>query len=65
MENIGNSENDLNLFEFQKKFSSDEDCLKHLSSIKWNSGFECKKCSIHTIVKVQKSSIDSVAAATM
>lgn len=47
MENIGNSENDLSLFDFQKKFATDIDCLKHLSSIKWDSGFECKKCK-HT-----------------
>ena len=47
MENIGNSENDLSLFDFQRKFATDSDCLKHLSSIKWDAGFECKKCK-HT-----------------
>jgi hypothetical protein len=44
MEKIGNAKTDLSLFEFQKKFTSDRDCLKHLSSLKWDSGFECKKC---------------------
>ena len=47
MENIGNSENDLSLFEFQTKFTTDRDCLKHLSEVKWNDGFVCKKCN-HT-----------------
>ena len=47
METVGNSITDLSLFDFQKKFSSDADCLKHLSSIKWDAGFECKKCK-HT-----------------
>lgn len=44
MEKIGNSETDLSLFDFQKKFTSDRDCLEHLSLLKWDSGFECKKC---------------------
>ena len=33
MESVGNSVNDLSLFEFQKKFSSNDDCLKHLCSL--------------------------------
>jgi hypothetical protein len=37
----------LSLFEFQRMFSSSEDCLKYLSDIKWQSGFVCKKCG-HT-----------------
>ena len=35
------------LLEFTERFSSDEACLKYLSDIKWNSGFECRKCK-HT-----------------
>ncbi len=34
----------LTIFEFQEKFKDDEDCLKHLSNIKWAKGFKCKKC---------------------
>lgn len=34
----------LTIFEFQEKFKSDEDCLEHLSNIKWANGFTCKKC---------------------
>lgn len=47
MEKIGNLENDLSLFEFQTKFSTEKSCIAHLSSIKWKNGFECKKCK-HT-----------------
>jgi hypothetical protein len=39
MEKVGNSYSDLSLFEFQKKFSSDDDCLKHLASVKWEAGY--------------------------
>jgi transposase-like protein len=45
MENIGNASTDLSLFEFQKKFTTDRDCLNHLAEIKWSDGFKCKKCN--------------------
>lgn len=35
------------LLEFTIRFSTDKDCLKYLSEIKWENGFECKKCQ-HT-----------------
>lgn len=41
---IGNKESDLSLFEFQAQFSTEQDCLKYLSDLKWKNGFECKKC---------------------
>jgi transposase-like protein len=44
---IGNKETDLNLFEFQTQFSTEKDCLEYLSILKWEAGFECKKCK-HT-----------------
>ena len=44
---IGNKEIEFSLFEFQTQFSTDRDCLEYLSGLKWNSGFECKKCK-HT-----------------
>lgn len=47
METIGKIENDLSLFEFQTKFSTERRCLEHLSLLKWQDGFECKKCK-HT-----------------
>lgn len=34
----------LSLFEFQKRFSSTEDCLAYLSELKWKDGFACRKC---------------------
>lgn len=45
MEKIGNLENDLSLFDFQTKFTTDRDCLEHLSNVKWKDGFICKKCN--------------------
>jgi transposase-like protein len=45
METIGNASTDLNLFEFQRNFATDRDCLKHLAEIKWSDGFKCKKCN--------------------
>ena len=44
---IGNKETDLSLFEFQAQFSIEKDCLEYLCSLKWDAGFECKKCK-HT-----------------
>lgn len=44
---IGKSTKDLSLFEFQAKFSTERDCIEYLSSMKWQDGFKCKKCS-HT-----------------
>lgn len=34
----------LSLFDFQKRFSTSEDCLKYLSNLKWSEGYTCKKC---------------------
>lgn len=41
---IGNKDTDLNLFDFQTQFSTEKDCLEYLSTLKWEAGFECKKC---------------------
>jgi transposase-like protein len=37
----------LSIFEFQKNFSSDEDCRKYLYDLKWSNGFTCRRCG-HT-----------------
>lgn len=37
----------LSLFEFQKRFSSKENCLSYLAELKWGDGFQCRKCG-HT-----------------
>lgn len=34
-----------NLLEFSDRFKTDEDCKEYLAEIKWNDGFECRKCS--------------------
>ncbi len=34
----------LSIFEFQQRFTCDEDCYKYLSEIKWQEGFNCPKC---------------------
>lgn len=33
-----------NLVAFTTRFSSDEDCKKYLSEIKWEEGYECRRC---------------------
>ena len=42
-----------NLLEFSDRFKSDEDCKEYLSGIKWNVGFECRKCG-HKKYQVRK-----------
>lgn len=37
----------LSLFEFQDRFKTSDDCLKHLAELKWKEGFICRKCG-HT-----------------
>ena len=32
------------VFEFQKRFSTEEDCLKFLIQSRWPSGFVCPRC---------------------
>jgi len=42
-----------NILDFTDKFKTDLDCLSYLASIKWENGYQCKKCghSKHTIRK--------------
>ena len=42
-----------NLLEFSDRFKTNEDCNKYLSQLKWESGYECKKCG-HTRCQVRK-----------
>ena len=37
----------VNLIKFHKAFSTDEDCYRYLSEIKWDKEYQCKKCG-HT-----------------
>jgi hypothetical protein len=34
----------LSLFEFQQRFSNDDDCMEHLATLKWPDGYICPKC---------------------
>lgn len=34
----------LTIFDFQKRFKNDEDCLSYLSELKWGNGYTCPKC---------------------
>lgn len=33
-----------NLIEFSERFKTDQDCRLYLSEVKWENGFECRKC---------------------
>jgi len=44
MEKLHNS---LSLFEFQQRFSTDNQCLAYLAAEKWKNGYACSKCG-HT-----------------
>jgi hypothetical protein len=37
----------VNSIKFHNTFSTDEDCYRYLSEIKWDTGYQCKKCN-HT-----------------
>lgn len=34
----------VNSIKFHKQFKDDESCLEYLSNIKWNTGYNCKRC---------------------
>ena len=34
----------VNSIRFNRQFQTDEDCYKYISEIKWQSGYNCKKC---------------------
>jgi len=42
-----------NLLEFFDRFKTDEECKEYLAGIKWNDGFECRKCG-HKKYQVRK-----------
>jgi hypothetical protein len=41
MENMFNG---VNILEFSKRFTCDEDCLDYLGELKWDKGFSCRRC---------------------
>jgi len=42
-----------NLVEFTERFKTDEDCKKYLADIKWESGYECRRCK-HVRATIRK-----------
>ena len=46
---------DLSLIDFQRKFSSDDECQKKLFSLKWPGGFICNQCKSqdYTFIKTR------------
>ena len=44
----------VNSIKFNKYFKDDNDCLKYLANIKWENGFECKKCKGDKFCKGKK-----------
>lgn len=40
--------------EFQKIFPTDFACLKYLEELKWNEGYECRKCANNKFIALQK-----------
>jgi len=41
---VGKKESELSLFDFQSKFSVEQDCKAYLSDLKWKDGYKCRKC---------------------
>lgn len=39
---------------FERKFSTDEQCFRHLACIKWSEGYRCKKCGNERYMKSKK-----------
>jgi hypothetical protein len=37
--------NGVNSIKFNQHFKTDEDCYSYIAGIKWENGYECKKCS--------------------
>lgn len=46
---------ELNLLEFQKKFSTEEACEKYLFAKRWPKGFKCPKCGHKPAQSVNRS----------
>jgi hypothetical protein len=36
--------NSLSLFDFQQRFTTDNQCLAYLAAEKWKNGYVCSKC---------------------
>jgi transposase-like protein len=45
----------VNSINFHKRFQNDSDCYRYLSELKWENGYECKKCGNTSYCKGNKS----------
>ncbi len=45
----------LNIIEFSERFSTDDDCRKYLSAIKWENGYRCGKCGHSHYYEIKKA----------
>ncbi|WP_336515718.1 IS1595 family transposase [Pollutibacter soli] len=39
--------NRISIRDFQKKFTTEDDCKKYLFDLKWGSGYHCRRCNHH------------------
>lgn len=37
----------ISIRDFQKKFSTEDDCRKYLFDLKWQNGYQCRRCNHH------------------
>ena len=44
----------LSIYEFQDQFGDDKSCTKALINLKWEHGFECRKCSYKNYCKTKR-----------
>ena len=46
--------NGVNSIKFNQHFKTDEDCYSYIAAIKWENGYECRKCSNTKYIPGQK-----------
>ena len=44
----------INIIEFSERFTTDDECRKYLSAIKWENGYQCGKCSHNGYYEIKK-----------
>jgi len=46
--------NGVNSIKFNQQFKTDEDCYSYIAAIKWENGYECRKCSNNKYIAGKK-----------
>ena len=44
----------VNSIKFNQRFRTDEDCYSYIAAIKWNEGYQCKKCGHENYITGKK-----------